>query len=326
MTDRSDKFNCKKILIFGAGSWGTALSKVLACNIQDVLLYTRDDTVLEEINHSHTNTKKLADVSLPSNIKAVNNYSDFQQIDIAVIVTPVKSLNTVFSNLQRRCQFKNIVLCSKGIDNDTLKLPSQICKQYFPDANIATLSGPNFAKEIALEKSAKTIIASTNKPYAKHLQKIFKTEYFHPEISNDVMGVEICGAVKNVMAIAMGIAKGLNLGENFMASLLVIAIKEITKIVQALEGKKRTVYSFSGLGDLLLTCYSLTSRNTSFGYNIAKKAQSTDWAETTVEGYYSAKSIFVLAKKLKVNLPICSYVYNVLYNKGSLCQITKLII
>ena len=321
-----NRFDCTKILVLGAGSWGTALSKILACNIDDVILYTRDSDLVKEINHNNTNSKKLAGIVLPHNVKAINNYNDVQGVKTVVIVTPVKSLNAVFSNLKRSENFDNIVLCSKGVDSDSLNFPSQTCKQYFPNANVAVLSGPNFAKEVALEKITKTQIASTNKAFTKYLQKIFKTDYFQPEISDDIVGIEVCGAIKNVIAIATGIAKGLDLGENFISSLFVSAMEEITKVVQALGGEQATVYSLAGLGDLLLTCYSLTSRNTSFGYNIAKKGQSTDLEATTVEGYYTAKSIFNIAEKLCIKMPICSYIYNVLYSDVNLCDITKVII
>ena len=321
----SDKFNCTKILVLGAGSWGTALSKVLACNIDDVILYTRDSNLSEEINRHNTNSKKLAGIALPQNIRAINSYFGIQGVKTIVIAIPVKSLSIVFNNLRKVGEFENIVLCSKGIDNDTLKFPSQICKQYFPNANIAVLSGPNFAREVALQKITKTLIASINKTFAKYLQEIFETDYFYPEISDNVIGVEICGAAKNVIAIAVGIAKGLDLGENFISSLFICAIEEIVKVVQILGGKKSTVYSLAGLGDLLLTCCSLTSRNTSFGYNIAKKGQSADLEKTTVEGYYTAKSMFNIAMKFGIKMPICHYVYNVLYNHESLHQITKLV-
>ena len=320
----SDKFYCTKILVLGAGSWGTALSKVLACNVKDILLYTRDINVLEGINRYHVNAKKFSGIPLPSNIKAVNNYNDTQDVNSVVIVTPVKSLNDVFSNLEKSQKFKNIILCSKGIDNDTLKFPSQICKRYFPNANIAVLSGPNFAREVVLKKMTKTLIASTNRPLVKYLQKIFKTEYFYPEVSSDIAGVEICGAIKNVIAIAMGIARGLDLGDNFIASLFVNATEEMVKIVQALGGRKKTVYSLAGLGDLLLTSYSLASRNTSFGYNIAQEWESKGLDQMTIEGYYTAKSIFDITTKLGLKVPICNYVYNTLYNKTDLHKIMEL--
>ena len=320
----SNKFNCPKILVLGAGSWGTTLSKILAYNVKNVLLHTRNINILKRINYHHINTQKLPGIRLPNNVKATNHYSGIQDIKSVVIAIPVKSLNNVFSNLGKLRKFENIILCSKGIDNSTLKFPSQICRQYFSNANIAVLSGPNFAKEVAIKRMTKTLIASTNRSFAKYLQQIFKTDYFYPEISSDVAGVEICGAIKNVIAIAIGIARGLDLGDNFIASLFVNAVEEIVKIVQLLGGRKKTVYSLAGLGDLLLTSYSLTSRNTSFGYNISQSYKSKGLDKMTIEGYYTAKSIFDIATKLGVKVPICNYVYQTLYNKTNLYKIIEL--
>jgi glycerol-3-phosphate dehydrogenase (NAD(P)+) len=318
------KRSLDKILVIGAGAWGTTLSKILASNIDEVLLHTRDFETAEEINSAHVNSKNLSGAVLPGNIKAVTQYSDVCDICTVVVVTPVKSLHAICADLMKVAQFNSFIICSKGIDNATMMLPSQICEKYFPNADIAVLSGPNFAKEIALEKKAKTLIATKDDLFAKYLQRAFKTDYFCPEISDDIIGVEVCGAIKNVIAIASGIAQGLDLGENFLAALMVLSLKELGSMLEALGGKGQTVYSLAGLGDLLLTCYSLTSRNTSFGYHLAKKETVMDLDSVTVEGYYTAKSIFDIAEKLGVNMPICSYVYHVLYNKLNIHEIAKL--
>ena len=219
----------------------------------------------------------------------------------------------------------NLVICSKGIENSTLNFPSQICEKFFPNTNIAVLSGPNFAKEIAQQKFAKTLIASKNEKLLQELKVIFDTFYFKTEVSTDVMGVEICGAVKNVIAIALGIAKGLDLGENFISALFVFALNELEKLVQSLGGSGATIYSLAGLGDLLLTSYSLTSRNTNFGFNIAMNKQKLNLNEIVVEGYYTAKSIYKIAKSLGIEMPICKYVYEVLYLDRDINEIVKVI-
>lgn len=321
----SDRFNFDKILVVGAGSWGTALSKILAHNVDEVLLYARDESVAEEINSIHTNSRNLNGITLPKNIKAITDYNNAQGVDTVVIVTPVKSLNTICADLAKLSQFDNVIICSKGIDNETLSLPSEICCKHLPNANIAVLSGPNFAKEIALEKAAKTLVAAKDRRFAMYLQKIFTTNYFCPEISDDIVGVEVCGAIKNVIAIAAGVARGLHMGENFTASLLVCALKEISDMIGLFGGKQETVNSLAGLGDLLLTCYSLTSRNTSFGYNLAKKEMVIDLSAITIEGYHTAKSIFSISEKSGLSMPICDYVYNVLYHNLELSHMRKLI-
>ncbi|WPX96015.1 NAD(P)H-dependent glycerol-3-phosphate dehydrogenase [Candidatus Bandiella euplotis] len=319
----SDKFNLNRIMVLGAGAWGTALAKILACNIDDIFLYTRNSLLAAQINNDNCNHKKLPGVVLPQNIKAIHADSDVKDLNTVVIVSPVKSLDELCSNFKKKHSFDNIVICSKGIDNQSLNLPSQICERHFPHANIAVLSGPNFAMEIASGKVTKTLIATKNQAYALYLQKIFQTNTFYPEISKDVIGVGVCGAIKNVIAIAIGIAKGLDLGQNFAASLLVAALEEIKSIVRILGGEQETVYSLAGLGDMLLTCYSLTSRNTSFGYNLAvQKHRGLD--NTTVEGYYTAKSLANIINKHQIDAPICKYVRDVLYGDLNLNEITRI--
>jgi glycerol-3-phosphate dehydrogenase (NAD(P)+) len=317
-------FDLENVLVLGAGPWGTAIATILACNITKVLLYTRDKSLSEEINNNNMSSKIFPNIALPTNIIATNDYTDTTDIDTIMIVVPVQSIDTMCKTLKKYANFRNIVVCSKGIDNTSLKLPSQICAKYFPNANIAALSGPNFAKEVVLKKLSKTLISSKNKLFGEHLQKIFKTDYFHPEVSYDIMGSEICSAVKNVIAIATGIAKGLELGENFNSALIVSALEEITMLVQKFGGKHNAVHSLAGIGDLLLTCYSLSSRNTNFGYNLVKKREFTS-DYVTVEGYYTAKSIYSITKKLGIAMPICRYVYDVLYKGKDLLEITKVI-
>ncbi len=317
--------NLENIVVFGGGSWGTALAKTISQNVEQVFIYLRDSELVKEINQKHTSYAKLGDISLPENITAIDNLKSIKNINTGIIAIPVKSLEQFFKKINAVTKLENIVICSKGIENKNLRFPSQICEENFPDANIAVLSGPNFAKEIAYQKFAKTLIASKNKNLLQNLQSIFDTSYFKTEISTDVVGVEICGAVKNVIAIALGIAKGLNLGENFVSALFVFSLNELERLVKSLGGNRSTVYSLAGLGDLLLTSYSLTSRNTNFGFNLATNKQRLNLDEVVVEGYYTAKSIYNISKSLGVIMPICQYVYEVLYSERDINEIVGVI-
>ena len=306
----------KKIIVFGAGAWGSALAKIISQNVEQVLLYSENSETVEEINHKHTNFKKLGNTTLPKNISAVDNIKDINDINTCIIAIPVKFMEYFVKKISNhQSSLENFVICSKGIENEKLKFPSDICKQYFPNANIAILSGPNFAKEVVNEKFAKSLIASKNYEFLCNIKKVFDTKFFKTEISTDIVGVEVCGAIKNVIAIALGIAKGLELGENFIAALFVFSLNEINSLIKSLGGDVNTTYSLAGLGDLLLTSYSLTSRNTKFGFELAKNQQLLDLDNIVVEGYYTAKSIYKISQSLKIHMPLCNYVYEVLYLK-----------
>lgn len=315
----------KKIVIFGAGAWGSALARVISQNIEQVFIYSKNPKTVGEINYKHTNFSKLGDIVLPNNIKAIDSFEDMEDVTTCVIAIPVKFLECFLKMIKNHTSLQNFIICSKGIENEKLNFPSNICKQYFPNANIAILSGPNFAKEIANEKFAKTLIASKNPEFLSSTQKIFDTKFFKTEISTDVVGVEVCGAVKNVIAIALGIAKGLELGENFLAALFVFSLNEINSLIKSLGGNIDTTYSLAGIGDLILTSYSLTSRNTKFGFALAKNQQMLDLDDIVVEGYYTAKSIYKISQSLKIQMPLCTFVYEVLYLKEDINKITKVV-
>lgn len=312
------------VLVIGAGAWGTTISILNSQNVKKVFLYSRDSDLVNDINFSHENKKKLSGIVLPDNIKAIDNFSQISDVKNIVIAIPVQAISSMCEELKKFINPDAIIISSKGIDNKSLKFPTEIVRDKFPNSKLGIISGPNFAMEVAQKKFAKTLVVSKDKNLAKYLQNIFKTDYFIPKISNDLIGVEICGAIKNVIAIAIGIAKGLELGENFVTALILDAIEEIKVLLQAYgECNVETVYSLAGLGDLLLSCTSLTSRNTKFGYEFVKNDIKNP-AKFTVEGYYTAKSIFHIIDKMKLDMPICKYVYDVLYNDISCHDILKI--
>ena len=317
--------NDRNIIIFGSGAWGTALAITISHNVKTVYLYSRHRQIVQEINEQHTNKNKLRNINLPVNIIGINCFQKINNIDIAIIAVPVKSIRKLLEHNSKRLTIKNFVICSKGIENKNLKFPSQICEEFFPNSNIAVLSGPNFAQEVAEKKITKTLIASKNINLLKNLQSIFDTNFFQTGISSDVRGIEICGATKNVIAIVLGISKGLKLGANFAATLFITSLMEINKLVKSFGGDTSTIYSVAGLGDLLLTSYSLKSRNTNFGFRFAKDKKILDLNQNIVEGYYTAQSIYQISKLLSVDLPIFQYIYNTLYLQSDVNKIVQLI-
>lgn len=317
--------NDSSIIIFGSGCWGTALAITVAQNVKTVYLYSRYYQRVQEINKHHTNQEKLQNIRLPINVIGIHCFQKINEIDIAIIAVPVQSIRSLLKENCRHLRIKNFVICSKGIENQKLKFPSQICKEFFPNSNIAVLSGPNFAQEVAEKKITKTLIASKNINLLKSLQSVFNTQFFQTEISNDVRGVEVCGATKNVIAIIIGIAKGLKLGENFTATLFITSLIEIDKLIKLFGGHNATIYSVAGLGDLLLTSYSLKSRNTNFGFQFAKNKQILYMKNNIVEGYYTAQSIYQISRLSSINLPIFQYIFSTLYLKGDINAIVQLI-
>lgn len=314
----------QNILVIGSGAWGTTLARILSESAKEVFLYARNKKVVQDISVNRRNSAYLPNISLPDNILPTNDLR-IDGIELIVMATPVNTLTEIFQLLKSHTSNNlNFLLCSKGVDCRSLQLPSNICREFFRDANIALMSGPNLAKEIAQEKIAKTLIATENIFFARQLQKIFTTKYFYPEISQDTISVELCGAYKNVLAIAVGIIKGLSFGENFLASFFVQALEEMKALIIRFEGNIDVVYSLAGIGDLLLTSCSLVSRNTNFGYRIAL-GTTREQEGITVEGYHTTKAIRELALIHKIDLPICNYVYNVLYKKGTLLDLINLL-
>ena len=312
----------KQNIIIGAGSWGSALAKVISRNLEKVLMYTQNSDVAREINTKHTNHSKINSIKLPENVFAINYIP--KNIETCIIAIPVKYIKTFLKNSLASTSINNIVVCSKGIDVSELKFPSELCNRYFPNTKIGVLSGPNFAKEIAENKIAKSVLASKEDEILSKVINIFTTQYLKIEITEDIIGVEICGAVKNVIAIAFGIAQGLELGENFLAALFVNAIKEIRNLIKILGGNSDTANSFAGIGDVFLTSHSLTSRNTKFGYDLARNNGDSILEKFLVEGYYTAQSMHRICILRNIEAPICKFVYQVLYenkNKMHICDI-----
>ncbi len=316
----------EKIGVIGAGSWGTVLSQILSDNADKVYLYSKDANISQNINENHINQKYFPNTVLSKNITAVNNFDFLQSEDITllVIVVPVKALDEVLRSIsETKNVIHGIVICSKGLEQETLLFPTEIARKYFDKVDIAYLAGPNFASELILKKVAKSIIASKNIKFADRIKMLFKNNYFYPESSSDVTGTEVCSALKNVFAIAFGIAEGLELGENFKAALLVKTIQEVNNILKHFKSSNETILSLTGIGDLVLTCYNFSSRNMKFGYQLATSQDVSK--NETVEGYYTTKSMIRLLEASNLKIPICQYVNDVLERKESVSAIIKVI-
>lgn len=309
----------KNIAVLGAGAWGTAIANLLANNGHIVTIWALEPQVVEDINNLNENKTYLPNIKLAKNITAVNNLSELKKVEALFSVVPAQYNANVFTKLAELSLINNeipIVICSKGIDNEKLKLLSDIVTEFFQNP-VCAMCGPNFADEIARGLPAITTIASNNLEQAEFVATLVKNKNFCPFICEDIIGAEIAGSIKNVIAIAMGIALGMNLSESSKASILTKGLNEIGMLSRALGGRKRTAMEPCGVGDLVLTCSSQKSRNMSLGYEIGQGKDLNNILSnrnTVAEGVATTKAAYNLAKKYNLNLDVINLIYDIIYN------------
>jgi len=308
----------KKIAVVGAGAWGTALA-ITALNAgNQVVLWAFENETVHEINQSRR-TSYLPAAHLPEALYATTNMKEaLTDVDIILFATPAQFNRTVFEQMNPYVKEGTpVVLCAKGIELKTGMILSEVVKSINPKTKLAVLSGPGFAVELARHCPTAVTIASEDANLAKELCQILKTDYFRPYSSTDMITPQICGALKNVMAIASGISDGCNLGDNARAALITRGLAEMARFAVMLGGKKESVSGLSGVGDLMLTANSKQSRNYSCGYEIGQAGWAKPVLERctkTVEGVATASSVLKRAKDLKVEMPICQVVEEIIYH------------
>ena len=294
------------VAIVGSGSWGKALAHTLSINKKKVLIYSRNP----EDKKYKFNSK---------NILQTNDKTDiFSHDSPIVIATPVKSLVDIGELVKNNNCHEPIILACKGIDSKLGLFPSQIISQYTPSENVAVLSGPSFAAEVMQNKPTAVTIASENDSVLKIFTEMFHSKYFRVYASNDMIGCQLGGAMKNILSVAVGISDGLDLGANAKAALISRGMVEIKILGEILKCDEKTIYGLSGLGDLVLTSNDNLSRNRRFGLEIAKGLSVPDAEKkigNVVEGIYASEGLNILIKKYALNLPICSKVFDII-NKG----------
>lgn len=312
----------KKILVIGAGSWGTALANLLAKNSNEVFLNANKSKILDEINHKSSNEQFLPGIKLSQKIFAVSNF--VTDADFVFIVTQSAISTKIFQEIAQTKFKKNciFVICSKGLEPKTNNLLSDSFEKITKCKNYAVLSGPNFAAEVANEVPSITTIATKNKKLASAVINLLNNNHFQAFYSKDPRTVEICGVVKNVMAIGCGIVDGLDLGINAKAALVMKGISEIQLLCKKIK-VSTDVVNAAGFGDIFLTCSSQKSRNNSLGVLLAQEKERE--VNKTYEGISSAAAVVALGKKLKVKLDLCEGINKILTRKSSAEQIKKII-
>jgi glycerol-3-phosphate dehydrogenase (NAD(P)+) len=310
--------------VIGGGSWGTALASVLAHN-GPVRLWAREPEVVEGINRDHRNPRYQTDIDLPPNIEATGDLrAAVKGAELVCVVVPSHALRTVMSGVADALQpGVPIVSAAKGIENDTLQTMEEVLCDVLPRAlwaDLAFLSGPSFARETLQRMATAVTIAARFHQVAKKAQAAFSTPFFRVYTSEDVTGVELGGALKNVVAIAAGAASGLGLGHNSMAALLTRGLAEITRLAVKRGANPLTLSGLAGMGDLVLTCTGGLSRNRHVGVQLGKGRTLDDILgemNEVAEGVKTAKSTWDLCRREGVEMPIAEQVYKVLYEQKS---------
>ncbi|HAX91554.1 MAG TPA: glycerol-3-phosphate acyltransferase [Rhodospirillaceae bacterium] len=307
--------------VIGGGAWGTALSMALLRAGRDVTLWARSAEVVDAINNTHENTVHLPTVALDERLKATNDMTALAACDAWLLVTPVQYTRGVCTQLEAIKASRNIpvVLCCKGIEMGTLKFPSTIVGEALGAHPLAVLSGPSFAIEVARDQPTAVTLACADQALGMALCQAIGSRAFRPYYSADLTGVQIGGAVKNVLAVATGIALGCGMGENARAALITRGLAEIMRLGAALGATPETLMGLSGLGDLVLTCSSTQSRNMSLGVALGQGRKLADILgerKSVAEGVPTTASAAALAQLKKVDMPIVMAVDAIL-NQGA---------
>lgn len=308
-----------KAVVLGSGSWGTALAMILSEHFTEVVIIGRCPYLSAEICTQNTNSRYLPQVPLAKNIRSTTDLIEAKSADIILFVVPTSATREISTQLAKMGIPSKIPLisCAKGIELGTGSRMSNIIHENLPKNPIAVISGPNHAEEVAQQLATCTVVGSIDKDLATNLQKFFSNKNFRTYTSQDVAGMELGGALKNVFAIAAGIAAGIGLGDNAIAALVTRGLAEMTRLGIALGGQPDTFMGLSGMGDLMTTCYSKHSRNNRVGMALGKGLslrQACDELGMVAEGVPNTQSIYEAARETDIDTPIIDAVYNVLYH------------
>ena len=304
--------------VLGAGSWGTALAMVLNDNKHDVTVWSISQEEVDLLNTKHEHTDKLPGVPIDPAITFTTDIeSSIRGKDLLVLAVPsVFIRSTAKSMAEYVSDGQCIVIVSKGIEESSLKILSEVVEEEIPNASVCAMSGPSHAEEVARRLPTTVVAGSKKKEDAVKIQSIFMNAYFRVYISPDLLGIELGGSLKNVIALAAGMADGLGFGDNTKAALITRGIKEITDLALAMGARAETLSGLSGIGDLIVTCASMHSRNRRAGILMGQgktMQEAMDEVKMVVEGVYSAKAALALAEKYGLSMPIIREVNAVLF-------------
>lgn len=314
----------EKLGVIGGGAWGTALAQVAADGGRATWLWAREPEVVESVNQTHENALFLPGIALDPAIRATGDLGDLDACDALLVVTPAQHMRAVLGGLGGAP--KPLILCSKGMEEATTRLLHDVAREARPDSPVAVLSGPTFAHEVAARLPAAVTLAVEDQALGEKLVARLARPWFRPYLSSDVTGAEIGGAVKNVLAIACGVVEGRGLGQNARAALISRGFAEMTRFGLALGGRAETLAGLSGLGDLVLTCSSTSSRNFSLGKGLGEGRTAAELLadrRTVAEGAFTAPVLKRAAEARGVDMPIVAAVCALLAGKASVDQVVE---
>ena len=310
-----------RVGILGGGAWGTALAQV-AAEGGETILWAREREVIESINSVHENKVFLPGVSLDPTIRATAELSELAACEALLVVTPAQHMRALLVALPRLSM--PLILCAKGMEESTMKLMDEVARETQPDCGVAVLSGPTFAHEVAARLPTAVTLAAQDRKLGERLRDRIARPWFRPYLSDDVTGAEIGGAVKNVLAIACGVVEGRGLGQNARAALISRGFAEMTRFGLARGARAETLAGLAGLGDLVLTCSSVSSRNFSLGKGLGEgrsAAQLLADRRTVAEGAFTAPVLERAAGQAGVDMPIVAAVCALLAGEAGVDEV-----
>lgn len=309
-----------KVAVIGAGSWGTALATVVSGKGHEVRLWARNDQQRESMKENRENIKYLPNIKFDDCIEVKDEIKDaVADADVVLFSVPTQAFRKTYQNALDYMDDKQIVVnVAKGIEQSTLMTLSQVAKDINPNVKYAVLSGPSHAEEVGLKLPTTVAVASDSEEVAKFVQDLFFTDRFRTYVNDDVIGVELGGALKNIIALGAGISDGMGFGDNAKAALMTRGLTEISRLGIALGAKQETFAGLTGMGDLIVTCTSMHSRNRRCGIMIGdglSPKEATEKIGMVVESMFTTEAAYGLAQKVKVEMPITEKIYEVINGK-----------
>lgn len=316
-----------KVAILGTGAYGIALASVLNHNKNEVTMWSKFSTEIESLNNLRK-SPNLENYTIPIDIIFTSDLKEaVMGKELIVLAIPAAFVDDVSKELTHYIKFnQHLCIATKGIENDTCLFIDDVVKKYIDTDKLSVISGPSFAIDIVKKIPIGLSLGTTNSESSKIIKKAFQNEYFKLRETTDIKGIEVCGSIKNVIAIASGMLEGMKLPESTKAMFITESLHDIKALIDNLGGDRNTILSFAGFGDLLLTCTSSKSRNFTLGYMIGSGTSKEEIEiykkKTTIEGLYTLKSIFQLTKDYRVSIPIIDLIYDIIKNRKS-CEELK---
>ena len=307
----------EKISVIGSGSWGVALAILLNSNGHKVKLWSYNPEEARMINEDKK-CKFLPNITIPEGLECYTELEDaLKDTSIVLIVTPSNAIRTTLNNMIPFVTENQVfVLCSKGMEKDTQKVYTEVIKEIYPNNKVSALSGPSHAEEVSEQIPTAVVISSEDDALSEHLQSVFMNPKFRVYINDDLLGVEMGGSLKNIIALACGIANGLGYGDNTVAALITRGIVEISRLGVEAGAKRQTFYGLTGVGDLFVTCSSMHSRNRRAGLLIGQGnsvEEAVKEVGMVVEGINAVEGAYILAQKHSVSTPIINEMYDIIH-------------